>query len=57
MTRTGRANLAGKRSPHEQINHARKLIDKGEAPEYVADLLKHGPLDTLSGAVVIGAAV
>jgi DNA invertase Pin-like site-specific DNA recombinase len=26
----------------EQINHARKLIDKGEARQYVADLLSVG---------------
>ena len=26
----------------EQINHARKLIDKGEARQYVADLLNVG---------------
>ena len=26
----------------EQINHARKLVDKGEARQYVADLLRVG---------------
>jgi DNA invertase Pin-like site-specific DNA recombinase len=26
----------------EQINHARKLLDKGEARRYVADLLNVG---------------
>jgi DNA invertase Pin-like site-specific DNA recombinase len=26
----------------EQINHARKLIDKGEARQYLADLLNVG---------------
>ena len=30
----------------EQIDHARKLVDKGEARKYVADL----PLDALQGA-------
>jgi hypothetical protein len=28
--------------PHEHIAHARKLIDKGEARQYVADLLSVG---------------
>ena len=31
--------LAGDRASHsEQIDHARRLIDKGEARQYVADL-------------------
>jgi DNA invertase Pin-like site-specific DNA recombinase len=33
-----------------QIDHARRLIDKGEALQYVADLLKCGSLHALPGA-------
>jgi hypothetical protein len=35
------------RASTEQIDHARKLIDKGEARQYVADLLNVGPLNAL----------
>jgi hypothetical protein len=31
----------------ERIDHARGLIDKGEARQYVAGLLNSGPLDAL----------
>jgi hypothetical protein len=32
----------------EQIDHARKLIDKGEPRQYVADILSVGRSDALS---------
>lgn len=34
----------------EQIDHARKLIDQGEARQYMADLLNVGRFDALPGA-------
>lgn len=34
----------------EQTEHARKLIEKGEARRYVADILKSGPFEALPGA-------
>lgn len=34
--------IAWKLDRSEQINHARKLLNKGEARQYVADLLNEG---------------
>jgi DNA invertase Pin-like site-specific DNA recombinase len=37
----------------DQINDARNLVDKGEARQYVANLLNVGSLDTLAGAELL----
>ena len=41
----------------EQIDHSRKLPDKGEARQYVAYLLNVGRFDALLGVEVVGTAV
>jgi DNA invertase Pin-like site-specific DNA recombinase len=42
VLRSARSSGVPQKLTPEQIEHARKLIDKGEARQYVADLLNVG---------------